>query len=208
MRRAGARLAWPSPWRCALSLTTLAGVALAGWHALVEGVNVPVLHLGGELLRPGGGVKPAAECVATDHGACPSVPIQSRACNSRTSPRASVGARPSPCAARVLLPGSTVQRPESRAASARPCSSVGKSSGCGAAPRSVSSSAAEASVCPRPRTLRRRRGSRPAPVTNFPRDRPTASRAWGRRRCSRRSRPRRSLGCAPPSGRPPARSSA
>jgi hypothetical protein len=36
------------PWRCALTVATLAGVALAGWHALVEGVNVP--HLPGAVL--------------------------------------------------------------------------------------------------------------------------------------------------------------
>ena len=38
------------------------------------------------------------------------------------------------------MPGSTVQRPESSAASARPCSSVGVSSGSGPAWRSGSSS--------------------------------------------------------------------
>ena len=64
----------------------------------------------------------------------PSASIQSRTRSSRTRPSASLGPGPSPLADSALVPGSIVQRPESSAASARPWSSVGTSSGSGPAP--------------------------------------------------------------------------
>ncbi len=69
----------------------------------------------------------------------PSADSQSRTRSSRTSPRASLGPGPSPETDSALVPGSIRQRPESSAASARPWSAVGRSSGCGPALRSGSS---------------------------------------------------------------------
>ena len=69
----------------------------------------------------------------------PSASIQSRSRSSRTSPRASRGPGPPPRTESALVPGSSVQRPESSAASAIPWSDVGTSSGCGSASRNTSS---------------------------------------------------------------------
>ena len=74
----------------------------------------------------------AAQCRPTTV-TVPSAEIQSLTRSSRTSPSASSGGGPSPLPVSALVPGSTVQRPESSAASARPCSSLGRSSGCGPA---------------------------------------------------------------------------
>ena len=63
--------------------------------------------------------------------------VRPAAGGSPTSPTASAGAGPSPCDTSRWLPGFTVQRPESSALSARPCSAVGRSSGCGATPRAM-----------------------------------------------------------------------
>ena len=71
----------------------------------------------------------------------PSAVIQSRTRSARTSPSASLGPGPSPWTASALVPGSTRQRRESSAASARPWSAAGGSSGCGPACRSGSSPA-------------------------------------------------------------------
>lgn len=67
----------------------------------------------------------------------PFAAIQSRARNSPTSPPGSVGLASSRPATSSSVPGRTFQRPESRALSARPCSSLGTSSGCGPAPGSA-----------------------------------------------------------------------